>query len=677
MSDTPTPLSSVSGTVTNTACSFTHPGFSTPGTYTITIVDQNNVSTTSNPFVVDYAVATAATLANVPWAGVVGSPITGITCALTPSYAQGFVCLSTGGADVGTRQAFTGATPPVLTATAAGIYDVVLYAALTGGTALATSSAITVSATMATAATISGAPATALGGVAITGITCTLTPANAAAYAVLNNGTADVGSRVVFVGAANLSVTPPAGAVGTYTAKIYSAATGGTLLATSSAITVTDIATAATITGAPASGYAGVAITGLTTTLTPTDATAYAALWVDGAQEGTRYPFTGTTPPALTPAGAGSYTVEEFAALTGGTALATSAPIPVTIVATAATVTAPATATTGMPITTATATLTPAGATGYACLNNGADIGTRIAFTGTVPPQFTATATGTDTIKIYAALTGGSALATSGNITVSAPANATPTINGGVVASMVLDASVASHVTSDTGFTTPQTTNGGAVNGWKDASGNGFNFSNTGSGAILVTNSQNGLNGITFPMGGSPVTLNLTGSQATALGALFASATTGVTVAMVCEYTTTAPSGAAELFHITTSSGPGVVVGPIFSQFSGVGNFGAGEPLGAAVANTLNMVVMTFNPVTFVGNIWINGVAVASNTSTTNFTTSVFTGVQVGNGSGGSTDATNTIYEIDIWPTIAGGTGGATPTGDIATIFNYLNAKWV
>ena len=88
-------------------------------------------------------------------------------------------------------------------------------------------------------------------------------------------------------------------------------------------------ATAATIAGAPAGGTPGVAITGVTDTLTPSAATAYAVLSVGGADEGARRPFVGLSVPNLTPVATGSYTVKIYAANAGGAALATSSAITV------------------------------------------------------------------------------------------------------------------------------------------------------------------------------------------------------------------------------------------------------------------------------------------------------------------------------------------------------------
>ena len=89
----------------------------------------------------------------------------------------------------------------------------------------------------------------------------------------------------------------------------------------------------------PTTGTAGTAITGVTDTLTPTTATAFACLYTAAADVGSRVAFTGTAVPALTPTTAASYTIRLYAAATGGVALAESAAIAVAAAAVARTVT--------------------------------------------------------------------------------------------------------------------------------------------------------------------------------------------------------------------------------------------------------------------------------------------------------------------------------------------------
>lgn len=87
------------------------------------------------------------------------------------------------------------------------------------------------------------------------------------------------------------------------------------------------VATAATApTPAPSGATANVAITGLTTIITPTNGIAWAALHDGTAEDGYRYPFNGTAIPSLTPPTAGAnYTIRIYAGPFTTPALATSA----------------------------------------------------------------------------------------------------------------------------------------------------------------------------------------------------------------------------------------------------------------------------------------------------------------------------------------------------------------
>jgi hypothetical protein len=364
---------------------------------------------------------------------------------------------------------------------------------------------------------------------------------------------------------------------------------------------------------------------------------------------------------------AGTYTANIFAASTGGSALATSGNIVVgNVVATGATVTAPSTGTVGTAIT-ATVTLTPSNATAYACLNNGSDILPRTQFTGT-SVNLTPTTAGTDTVKIYAASTGGSALATSGNIVISAAS--APSINGGVSPMMVLDASVASHVTSDTGFTTPQTTNGGEVSGWKDSTSNGYNYSASSAGT-LVTNSQNGLNGILFTSSA------LNGPSALAGAVYTATQTGGNGLTMAFVFNAGAYNGAPYIFQCADAG---------FSERIGLRLDGYADDndilvltmngyyQAASPSSGLCIVIVTFNPSTTVVNTYVNNLTPASQSGYQVSGGDALSITQLGLCGGGATPVT--FYEVDIWNTLASGTGGTSPTGDIAAIMSYLNTKW-
>jgi hypothetical protein len=184
---------------------------------------------------------------------------------------------------------------------------------------------------------------------------------------------------------------------------------------------------ASTITGAPSSGTVGVAITGASTTLTPTGATAFASLSQGGVEQaGGRTSFVNTaTIPSLTPsAPSASTTIGIYASSTGGSPLVSSGSINVVQAATGATLAGiPTTGTGGIALNMsgATAALTPSGSTAYAVLSvSGSDEGSRVAFTGSAPPALIPLGAGTYLYKAYGALTGGSALATSPSITVAA-----------------------------------------------------------------------------------------------------------------------------------------------------------------------------------------------------------------------------------------------------------------
>jgi hypothetical protein len=651
-------------TVTNTTFSFSHPGVSATGMHTLIVLDAAGRKSTVS-YTVNASVLTGATLANVPGTDVAGTAITGVTATLTPSGAAAYAVLNNG-ADVGSRTLFMGTSVPSLTPASAGSYTIMLYAAPTGGSPVVTSSTITVTTVVATAATIANAPSSAVGGVAITGVTDTLTPSNATAYAVLNNGSADVGTRQAFTGTSVPSLTVPIGAVGTYTIKIYAALTGGVALATSTSFTDTDMATGATLANVPSTGYKSTAITGVTTTLTPSDASAYAVLMLSGTQEGSRVSFTGTSVPSLTPQASGSYVIAIYAASTGGTALVNSSAITVTVLATAATISgAPSTATAGTAITGVTDTLTPSGATGYAVLNNGsADVGSRIAFTGTNVPSLTPSAAGTDTIMIYATLTGGSPLATSSAITVSANASSPPAlVTGSLAPNMVLDASKSNVLFQDTGFATPATTNGAVIGGWKDSGPNGYNFTGaSGNGFTLQTGAKNGLNGVVSA--GAATYIDFSGP--TTLGNIIRDIVQGSTGSVTIAAATVGNNTAHNL--------------PIFSDGS-INGIGCNS--GAYVQTNYNN--GTNNPHVFVSGvagyqrdifIWnaatgimsvsqnggtLNTLAFTPTTDTVTWTPTL------GNSTGNNY---NLVYlEIDMWL-------GAANSTDITNINNYFVTKW-
>ncbi len=124
-----------------------------PATSTLQADDQVIVVRGGLPYLVPASslggavTATAATLSGVPTTGVAGTALgSGGTVAWTPSGTSGYVALYTGSADEGARIAAPAGALPTLTPAGAGTYTVRAYAAASGGSALATSPSITVSA---------------------------------------------------------------------------------------------------------------------------------------------------------------------------------------------------------------------------------------------------------------------------------------------------------------------------------------------------------------------------------------------------------------------------------------------------------------------------------------------------------------------------------------------------
>ena len=91
------------------------------------------------------AASGASPLTGLPATALVGAAITGVGTTLTPSGSTAYASLYTGGADEGTRVAFTGSALPTLTPLVAGSTTVRVYGSVSGGAALAESVAIAVS----------------------------------------------------------------------------------------------------------------------------------------------------------------------------------------------------------------------------------------------------------------------------------------------------------------------------------------------------------------------------------------------------------------------------------------------------------------------------------------------------------------------------------------------------
>ena len=225
------------GTVSGVTPSNTSGPLATGDCVLIFRADNSVACATYTLFTVPAITATGATIAGAPSTGNSGSAIAGLTDTLTPSGATGYASITVGGTEQTPRVAFTGTSVPSLTPNSTGTATIAIYAAATGGTALATSGSITVGGVAATAATFSSVPTTGTSGTALaSGGTVTFTPSGSAGYVVLHNGTAEQGSRVSASTGALPSLTPSA--AGTFTVKAFAALTGGTALATSPSITV-------------------------------------------------------------------------------------------------------------------------------------------------------------------------------------------------------------------------------------------------------------------------------------------------------------------------------------------------------------------------------------------------------------------------------------------------------
>ncbi len=252
-----------------------------------------------------------------------------------------------------------------------------------------------------------------------------------------SNG-ADVGSRVleqVQAGTA-LCFSPPLPGPGTYTLRAYSAATGGTLLYESASFVVPGSgAEAGTLSGVPTTGTAGAALASGGAYTLQNATNAYIGLWdlTTGAYQGALVAVSGASGsvPSFTPAAAGSYQVQLCADSAGAAVLATSATITVGAAqqggsASASFSSVPSTGTAGQAITGIGYTSSNVATLYYTTSLNGTESGRAAlspAASGTIP-SYTPASSGSLDYKLYSAANGGSALATSSAITVSAAAEA-------------------------------------------------------------------------------------------------------------------------------------------------------------------------------------------------------------------------------------------------------------
>ena len=172
-----------------------------------------------------------ATVSGVPTASTIGADISG---SVVLRYIQtAYAVLATGGADEGTRTPFGGTALPRLQAQTSASYTYRVYDSAAGGSILAESPAIIVGGAVATATLSNVTTSLSVGG-SVSG-TVSLRYI-VTAWATLATGGADTGARVSFTGSLLPSLVPAT--IGTYTVRLYSAATAGSLLAESGPINV-------------------------------------------------------------------------------------------------------------------------------------------------------------------------------------------------------------------------------------------------------------------------------------------------------------------------------------------------------------------------------------------------------------------------------------------------------
>lgn len=207
--------------------SFTDAGAAAAAAIGFTPIDMSLIG----PRVVSIGTA-AATLSGVTTLSTVGGSVTGsVTLA---NIVTAYAVLYYAGADEGTRTAFTGSLLPTLRPAVQGAHTLRVYDAATGGTLLAESGTISVGAAV-PAATLSAVTTSLSLGGAISG-NVSLYAINTVYVGLYVGGVAE-GVRVS-TGGPNLPGLAPQTVASTYTVRVYTLASGGTLLAESGAIAV-------------------------------------------------------------------------------------------------------------------------------------------------------------------------------------------------------------------------------------------------------------------------------------------------------------------------------------------------------------------------------------------------------------------------------------------------------
>ncbi|MBO1078101.1 SGNH/GDSL hydrolase family protein [Roseomonas haemaphysalidis] len=292
------------------------------GSYTAALYDADaggSLLAETSAFAVAAPAASAIITGSAPTQGQSGT----FTVDLS-NIAAAYVVLVRAGVEEGARVARVGDGTVLLTPLGTGSYAARVYSAAGGGVVLAETPAFTVGAAP-PAGTINTP-----GGTIYTGAPIDLSGKleNATAgYVALASGSTEGARQAVTLSGINWTGTLTAASAGTYTARLYAAASGGAVVAESASFAVALAPVTATI-----SGSASTAETAATFAVTVSDgSTVYAVLARSGTEEGNRVARAGNGNVSLTPQLSGAYTARVYSASTGGGMLAETAPFTVTL----------------------------------------------------------------------------------------------------------------------------------------------------------------------------------------------------------------------------------------------------------------------------------------------------------------------------------------------------------
>lgn len=236
------PAGSVTGSASPYALSFALGSTLAAGTHTVWIGDSNTPQTTAT---LTLGVLGASLSGSLPSTGTQGQPVTlGVTASLLGGLATAYACFGvSGGADVGTRAAFSGALPATLTLAGSGTLNLRVYDAATGGNLLAqTSSTITVAAAPTIILTGVASNQTAGGSLSVPFTYANYTPTSAAYTWTATSGGSSVGSTAATgftasAGSGSMTVALPSTA-GTYTLGVTATGSSTSASATQAGIVV-------------------------------------------------------------------------------------------------------------------------------------------------------------------------------------------------------------------------------------------------------------------------------------------------------------------------------------------------------------------------------------------------------------------------------------------------------